>query len=237
MIKNAFKLISYVFFPKRCNLCSEVIDINRTQCSLCEQNERILGEVCDKCGFSKEDCVCKDNTPKPAYKSVVAPFYYNSGVVRAVHRLKFYKYGEIAEEMAKEMLTVVNKKYNDVDFDLVTFVPATKRRVRQRGYNQAKLIADNLCEMLNVDCVKTLDKIRETDSQRTLSAQERRMNLYGAFDLSRGINVDGKTILLIDDVKTTGSTLNECSQVLKGYGAKSVYACTFAITKTDKKVK
>lgn len=235
MIKNAFKLISYVLFPKRCQLCGEVIDICEKLCIDCKSNKRIDGEICNKCGFSKEDCLCKDNTPKSSYKCVVAPFYYSDGIVKSVHRLKFYGFKELSLEMAKQMTVVIKKEYGDVDFDVLTFVPATKLKVWKRGYNQAELIANELSKQLNIPCEKVLVKIRETDTQRSLTANERRMNLYGAYDLRNGYDVTSKTILLVDDVKTTGSTLNECSQVLKGYGAKCVYTSTFAITKLNKR--
>ena len=137
--------------------------------------------------------------------------------------------------MAREMTNKINESFCDINFDFVTFVPLSKRRYRKRGYNQAELLALKIADRLSIPCLKSLNKIRETETQRGASAKERRVNLFGAFDLVDGFDIDGKTVLLVDDVKTTGSTLNECSEILKAYGAKAVYCSVFAVTKRKKK--
>ena len=96
-------------------------------------------------------------------------------------------------------------------------------------------MAQKIADRLSIPCLKSLNKIRETETQRGASAKERRVNLFGAFDLVDGFDIDGKTVLLVDDVKTTGSTINECSEILKAYGAKAVYCSVFAVTKRKKK--
>ena len=234
MIKNAVNQLLYAVFPRRCKLCGEVVEINESLCRQCNLNIEITGERCLKCGLAKDDCCCAINRKKPSYNGIVAPFYYSEGIIRAIHRLKFYGYKELALEMAKYMADTVKTEYKDIDFDYVTFVPMTKKHLRKREYNQAQLLSSCVAKQIDTPCIKLLDKIRETQAQRSNSARERRTNLFGAFDLCNGVDVKNKRILLVDDVKTTGSTLNECSQVLKAYGAAEVYACTLAITKIVK---
>lgn len=235
MIKQIFDALLYSVFPRRCRLCGQVVEIDRPICEECEHNEKIDGELCLKCGCLKSDCCCGKSDKKPSYKAVVAPFYYSKGIKRGMHRLKFFGYKELAPNIAREMAESVSREYSDIHFDYVTFVPMTKRKLRKRGYNQAELLASATAKIINADCLQLLDKIRETESQRSNSAKARKTNLYGAFDLHEGADVKGKTILLVDDVKTTGSTLNECSEVLKAYGASGVYACVGAITKLEKR--
>lgn len=116
-----------------------------------------------------------------------------------------------------------------MEFDMVTYTPLSKKSLRKRDYNQAYLLAREVSKRLDIPLVDLLIKVRKTDEQKTLSAQKRKTNVYGAFDLKDKDIVFGKRILLIDDVKTTGSTLNECAKMLNIYGAESVWAATLAV--------
>lgn len=230
MIREAVKKLSYVLFPRRCMLCGEVVEPDRCLCDNCEDNKRIKGNICRRCGCSVDDCKCKIGD-KAKYECVAAPFYFEKGAAAAVYRFKFYGYTELAKAMADEMTETVKQRYADVQFDYVTFVPLSKKRMRKRGYNQSQLLAEGIAENINVPCSELLIKVVDTDSQRESTAAQRRRNLKNAFELTEGIDISGKAILLIDDVKTTGSTLNECAKVLRRSGAESVYACTFTVTK------
>lgn len=239
MIKDAIKKLSYCIFPKRCDLCAEVIELDKTRCELCENLHYITGDICKVCGCEKDSCSCKPNSDKPAYKESIAPFYFEDNIVRAIHRLKIYGYKELAPAMGKEIAECVRVRYSDIKFDYITFIPMTSKKEKKRGYNQSKLLAWSVYTALSecnkdLEFAQLLNKIRETDSQRGSSAKERKVNLFGAFDLAENIDVSGKKILLIDDVKTTGSTFNECSEILKGYGADAVYVASLAITKKSK---
>ena len=143
---------------------------------------------------------------------------------------------QLADNMAREMYSVIQKEYSDIEFDCITFVPLRKLRQTKRGFNQSRLIAQSLAKLMNVDVIELLSKVRYTGVQHHKSAQERRADVFGSYDVvdEYKYKLDGKTILLIDDVKTTGSTLGECAKMLKIYGAKAVYASTFAVTKKRK---
>lgn len=233
IFKNSLELFCYAFFPRRCELCGEVVALNSKKCDYCSKLKIITGDLCKKCGCQKDVCICKSNDRKPEYNEIIAPYYF-CDVYRGVHRFKLYGFKELTPAMANDMAKSFNKYYSDVDFDYITYVPLTKKRKRKRGYNQSKLLADELSKQLGLPVVNALKKIFDTNNQRGSSAKQRRINLHGAFDLNVDVeNTIGKTILLVDDVKTTGSTLSECALVLKGYGAKAVYAITFSVVKRE----
>ena len=235
MFKEAMDKLSYSLFPRRCELCGEVTALDEVRCEECEKLERIDGKLCKICGKPKDDCDCKERTRKPEYKAFIAPFYYENSIVAGVNRLKDYGYPELSKAMGYEMAEHIKKFYGNITFDGVTFIPMSKKKELKRGYNQAELLANAVSENIGVPVIGLLEKVMKTPDQKRGSAAERKMNLHGAFDLIQGADVDEKTILLIDDIRTTGSTLNECALVLNAYGAKAVYAAAFCMAKSKKK--
>jgi len=227
-MKEWLMKISYLFFPKRCEICGEVICLDETKCEKCLSLHKITGETCRKCG--KELLYCTCSSTKAEYRAFCAVYYYKDNIVTTLHRLKDYGYRELADNMGREISECVKERFGSVQFDVVTYVPMTRKKQSKRGYNQSKLLADSVAKEMKIPRQTLLRKVRNTAPQRGSSAQKRRVNLHGAFDLRSGAQVKGKTVLLVDDVRTTGSTLNECALVLKGYGAKAVYATAYATT-------
>lgn len=234
MIINAIKNLTYFIYPRRCDLCGEVICLDEVRCEECINASKTSEDACLKCGHDTDSCDCKKTNKKPPYKAIIAPYYFEDSIAFAVHRFKFHGYKELSKGMAKEIASLVNRRYKDVKFDIVTFVPMTRKENYKRGYNQSYLLAKAVSKELNIPLEKSLTKIRNTDNQRGKSAKDRKTNLYGAFDLTKGMSVENKTILLIDDVKTTGSTFFECTEMLKAYGAADVYCAAFALTRKQK---
>jgi len=113
-------------------------------------------------------------------------------------------------------------------FDVVVPVPLHATRLRERGFNQANLLAELLSAQTSIPSKPLLDRIRYTTTQTALDRSERMENLHNAFRLRKNADVRGLRVLLIDDVLTTGSTLSECARVLKRAGALSVHAATAA---------
>lgn len=235
MIKEALEKLSYSIFPKRCELCGDVSELDQSRCEECRALQRVEGKLCEICGNPKDSCNCKDNkTKKPEYKAFIAPYYYENSIRAGANRFKDYGYPELAKAMAKEMKEHIDDNFDGVCFDCITFVPMMKKKEQKRGYNQAQLLANELSALTDIPALPLLEKIMKTPDQKRASAKQRAMNLHGAFDLKEGADVDEKTILLIDDVRTTGSTLNECAYVLNAYGANAVYATSFCMTKSKK---
>lgn len=221
--------IKYLIYPRRCDVCGDVVPMSDCICEKCRSNIAITGEICLSCGKMKKDCTCKKSHHKPYYDAIVAPYMYDAGVVKGIHRLKFDGRKDVAVPMGKAIARKVQEHYGDVDFDFITTVPLTKLRWWKRGYNQSHLIAKSVSKELGIPYAKALRKIFNTPPQRTVSAKYRRGNVFGAYDIEPKADIAGKTILIIDDVKTTGATISHCSYLLKIYGADSVYAATFAI--------
>ncbi|MCH5314306.1 MAG: ComF family protein [Eubacterium sp.] len=229
-------VIKTALFTKRCALCGEVVEVDETFCEDCKNPPVITGEICKSCGCAIDDCSCKKN--KNEYKQIISPFYYEDSVVKAINSYKEREMLFIADYLSKEMCTAISKYYSDINFDLITFVPLGELKHRTRGFNQSQLLAEKIGTQI---CVKTEEVIYKSRHTGTLhknkSNVKRAAIVFGAYDVYEECKneIVGKTILLIDDVKTTGSTLNECAKMLKIYGAKEVYALTASITK--KKVK
>lgn len=114
--------------------------------------------------------------------------------------------------------------------DIVTYVPMRRKDKLKRGYNQTAIIARELAQLAEKPCAALLKKVRDTSQQKTLGAVDRRKNVKDAFAHKSRHNIQGKTVLIIDDVCTTGSTLNEAAGKLKGAGAEKVIASVFAKT-------
>ena len=117
------------------------------------------------------------------------------------------------------------------DFDCVCEVPMRGRDRRRRGYNQAELLAKHTAKLLNIPHKKRLlIKTKNTKTQHSQNMEQRWMNIRNVFAVNSKYDVTGKTVLLIDDIKTTGATLDECARTLKLKGALEVYCATALIT-------
>jgi ComF family protein len=231
MIKEAMNKLLYAVFPRRCELCGEVVAFDKALCNDCENLKRISGDLCRICGRPKDVCDCKNKTKKPEYKAFIAPYYYEGSIRAGAVRFKEYGFPELSVRMGKEMYAHIANNYCDIPFDVITFVPMTRKKERKRGYNQSELLANEVSKHMDIPVEKLIAKIRSTSQQKRLGARQRRVNLRGSFDLENGAEVKGKTILLVDDIRTTGSTINECAYVLNCYGAKAVYAAAFCMAK------
>ena len=167
--------------------------------------------------------------------SVCAPYYYDGAVKKAIGLLKFHNNKNMAETLAKDMAETFNERYGELDFDICTFVPAHKKELKKRGYNQAQLIAENLSKEIGVPFVEILEKNFETEPQHSLNQSMRSGNLLGAIGLKEKIktNITGKRILICDDVKTTGATLDECAKTLLINGATEVRCIAACIAKNN----
>jgi ComF family protein len=145
-----------------------------------------------------------------------------------VHRYKFQGGQTHARLFGTLMAQCLSDRWEG-ELDLVTWVPLSSRRLRQRGYDQAQLLARQVGEALSLPVEPTLEKRRETGKQSQLESDEaRRDNVRDAYGLLSGADLTGKRVVLVDDVATTGATLSECAGCLRQAGAASVVALTFA---------
>lgn len=208
-----------LLFPPKCILCGKILREEETDlCRKCRINEpRFEGHV--KRGKYYDRCWCL--------------YRYTQQVRDSIHRFKFggrAYYGKAYGRMLAMVLLRAN-----VSFDLLTWVPVSRQRLRKRGYDQSRIIAESVAAELRLPCVRTLMKVRHTPSQTTLStASEREANVKNAFQTVHPENFSGKRILLIDDILTSGATLTECAGKLRLSGAGGIECAVVAVVDHDK---
>ena len=214
------------FYPHRCVLCDKVIEQNRFLCSDCMYvPKHISSDVCFKCGVRKNKCRCK--TVRYHFRAVVAPFWYEGKIKDAFLKFKFDGATEYADYFANEMTKVVKRIYGNITFDAIAYVPTTKKKIHSRGYNQCEVLANKISNIISVPIEhKALEKLIDNQTQHTLTREERVQNVRNAY--ACGCDLTGKTVLLIDDIKSSGATLNECAKQLLLGGADTVY-CAVAL--------
>ena len=215
-----------LLFPARCHGCDRIIQRDVFLCDACLETAERLENPCTGCGKPEGECECGRYNFK---LNITAPFAYTGSIVEAIHRFKFGGDRNVHTFLAGYMAESAKEKFSGVEFDLVTCVPQTARRKRQRGYNQSALLAKGCAKQLGLPCKEALLKTRNTKDQHKLKAKERAENLKGAFSVNDTSVINGKTVLLCDDIKTTGATLNECRKTLLKAGAKEVYCVTAAV--------
>lgn len=218
-----------VLFPERCAACGEVIPPAAGMCPACtDALPRIGAPVCLFCGMEQRWCRCRKRARH--FDRVVAPFYYESTAARGVLRMKSSGDRPAAAFFAREMAEVVRRHYAELPLDGIVFVPTGGDAWRERGFNPSERLATELADELALPVWPLLCKVMENRRQKALSASERTGNVLGVFDVTDETAVRGKTFLLVDDIVTTGSTLDECAKMLKIYGAAAVYAVVATAT-------
>jgi ComF family protein len=194
----------------------------------------IAGKVCQRCGTEEERCVC--TAEQHAYDGVCAPLYYEGEIKDAVYRIKRSSDLYSARILSGLMAQTVRKRHPKTKFSYVVPVPLHFIKQRLKGYNHAAYLAKETAKQLQIPLkAKALYRKRYTPQQKKLSALDRLMNINGAFAVRKGMDFNGGNILLVDDIKTTGATLNECAKALKAAGAEKVFCLTLAITPHEKR--
>lgn len=231
-----FEKLKKILFPNdmKCDICGKEMPSGKSKviCDECMKKLPFIFHGCIKCGEKIDGeydvCYsCKQNFRE--FDKNYSVFEYCGIAKEMVWNIKYENKKYLAKTMASFLADKV--VFENIKFDLLTCVPTTKTNIKKRGYNQAMLIAENLAKLL---CAKAdfsiLYRVKENTSQVSLSAQERQKNIENSFIVQNKKEVKGKTILVIDDVLTTGATMNECAKMLKKAGAKSVIGLTFANT-------
>ena len=241
MILAALREFSYdvvhFFFPPICTLCSDRLTENdQVICDRCRHEmSQVLEPVCRLCGNpnverSMERCgLCRKI--KPAFDCARAATFYRWPGEQLVRELKYREHHELAPVMARLMYVCWQRALPFESLDLVVPVPLHAVRLRERGFNQAELIAAPLAELFQKPLVTdVVVRVRPTVSQTELSFKERLENVQGAFEPLIGADerLRDKAVALIDDVCTTGATGSACAAALKQAGAARVILFTFA---------
>ena len=219
------RIVLYAFFPNKCTFCDQIIGLYGHCCEECAKKLPYAEKnICPMCGL--KNCACARQGA--FYDKIISPFYYLEPIRGSIHRFKFKSARSYAKTYAEYIYDRIVGTNDFKNADVITFVPLVKRDKNKRGYNQSELIAKELSSLMNIPAKPLLRKIRRTQKQHDLNAAQRKENLIGAFEVVSEENVRGETVLLCDDVITTGSTLNETSKMLKNAGAESVICCVVA---------
>lgn len=226
-----------LFFPPHCYLCREEVEQLNAICDNCRNNlPRISGPICTVCGQPLSDQsvdLCHScGIRRHHFDRVRTLGIYRDGWQRLIQGLKFEGEKAIAKELSALMADYLKHEDPFGIVDTFSYVPLDRRRHRQRGFNQSQLLANRLSCAFAVPVEDGLRKIRATQPQTGLSHQLRRENLRNAFTCIPS-TANGRTTILIDDVYTTGTTVEECAQALKKAGYERVFVLTVARTQYD----
>ncbi len=223
-----YEFVLRLFFPPRCISCDCLLPVNArgVLCRDCEEDISVL----KKRDFS--------NPAGDSIGRIISAFDYERGIRKAIHNLKFNdRPGNAAALISLALPRVKQFLFEEIPpcakspkYDIIIPVPIHFRRKQQRGYNQSELLAKNLAKQTELAyCSKVLAKSLNTPPQSTLGRGERLRNLKQAFRVKHPELISGKRVLLVDDVMTTGSTLEHCARVLTDAGAAQVDAFVVAV--------
>jgi competence protein ComFC len=233
---NPLPALSSLFYPAACVACSANIEPPAYLCESCRARApRIAPPFCAKCsepfsGAITQTFSCANCEHRILHFDSAVAAYRSRGLVRKlVHAFKYGRERHLRHPLAEWLgETMRDPRLRGRHFDLIVPVPLHPARERERGFNQATLLAELLARQVALPLRPVLERIRYTRTQTAYDRAERMENLRDAFRLRKNVNVRQLHVLLIDDVLTTGSTLSECARVLKEAGAISVYAATAA---------
>jgi len=225
-----------LLYPPVCTICGRSVGAGEYLCDQCETKAvRIVAPFCQKCSEPFEGAItsaftCANCAHRTIYFDAAVAAYRGRGIVRQIiHEFKYGRQIHLRHLVARWLHAALDdERLCGRRFDVIVPVPLHPARQRERGFNQASLLAEMLSAQTSIPAKPVLERIRYTTTQTALDRSERMENLHNAFRLRKNADVRGLHVLLVDDVLTTGSTLNECARLLKRAGAFSVHAATAA---------
>lgn len=205
-----------LFFPPKCPFCGKVLD----HAGICPACEKALPWTEEGAGLRE----------LPGGLQCAAPLWYEGKVREGLLRFKFQGARAAAGPLGELVARCAAERFSGA-FDVVTWVPVSRRRLRSRGYDQARLLAESACRLWEVRPEQLLQKITDNPAQSGLTEEAaRRANVLGVYEAAEPERIQGYRILLVDDICTTGATLGECVRVLREAGAADVVCAAAALT-------
>lgn len=228
------EILTDIIFPPRCPLCDQVIPPGIGVCPDCRKEVLCITEpVCKKCGKPLENMrqeYCTDCARKHHwYDQGKAVFVYQGKIKQSMYRFKYSNKREYAAFYADEAVKHYVRWVQEKGIEAILPVPMYYWKEKDRGYNQAAMFADTLAKRLKLPLERRMVKRnRNTTPQKELNDVERKKNLSGAFELIPQ-EIPYKRILLVDDIYTTGSTIDAIAEVLKKSGVEAVFFLSISI--------
>ena len=232
------KLISLVF-PNRCYICDAILRHPGVVCENCKPKlidyGSIGGAVCDICGLKLQNCNCR---PGRLYEKAVFPLLYEDEVRGSLQKFKFRRRLDKAEPFGEAMFNALVSRDVLSETDLLTFIPMSAKAKRNRGYNQAEELCKELQKRTSLPMLPLLTRYGKTGTQHDITNYLLRTgNVLGIYEPTEEFlpEIEGKRILLVDDILTSGATLNEAAKTLLIFGADRVYTVTAAAVPRKKR--
>ena len=220
------KILDFLF-PPRCPFCRNILTEKTPVCSDCMERLPFISEdACECCGRPIDEYsyrLCSQcNSEKRYFEHSFVPLLYEDMAKETVLKIKHYSHPYYAKGLAFLIADKILSSEFYTDFSYITCVPESYKGITKRGYNQAELLAIEISKILNVPFVHTLKRNDKGRKQATLNREERKKNVRLCyFEGERTFN--GGTVLLVDDVYTTGETTNYCAKLLRKIGFDKVY--------------
>lgn len=225
-----------LFYPPHCAMCSADTAAREHLCESCAKKaRRIEPPFCRQCSQPFEGAIdgeftCSNCADRSFHFDCAVSRYLSRGPVREfIHRFKYERHFHLRHQLAAWLAeTLQDQRISTQPGDALVPVPLHSARFREREFNQAEVLARLLAKRSGLPLLPCLRRIRYTTTQTRLDRHERMENLRGAFRVRQSPRVKGRHLILVDDVLTTGSTVDECARVLREAGAASVRVVTVA---------
>lgn len=237
IIKKIAATIENAVFPPSCPICGSPRVIRNGRrlniCPWCQDTINYIDEpACIKCGKSLEndkeyctDCMKTEHV----FDQAISLYEYSDGIKQSIYRFKYHNKREYAQVYAEEIAHKCGMVIRAWNPQVIIPVPIHVSKLASRGYNQAALIADSLGEQMGIRIDDNyLFRVRKTTPMKELTNIERIKNLQNAFQIKEN-SIIYKKVLIVDDIYTTGATIDACAKCLKAYGTDKVYAVTLCI--------
>lgn len=230
------RALASLFYPPICTICATNVGHDEYLCDECDSKlSKIVAPFCQTCSEHFSGAIdgfftCANCAHRMLHFQSAVAAYRSRGIVRrVVHDFKYGQQVYLRHLVGAWLNTAFeDERLREVSFDLLVPIPLHPARERERGFNQAALLAEIVGKSRGIACKPVLERTRYTTTQTAFDRAERMENLHDAFRLRKKMDVRELRVLLIDDVLTTGATLSECARVLKKAGASVVHAATAA---------
>ncbi len=231
LLKQA--IIDFLYPPVvKCVVCEKELAREFSLCDDCiARIDFINHRFCNKCGrvVEGEESICGSCQKDQLYfKQARAVGVYAAGLKEYIKLLKFNKQRQLVKPLARLLEATVLRFYSCKEIDLISYIPSHREKKLERGFNQAQLLAEELAKRLKLPCEKLLAKKKVGKTQSKLDREERFANVKESFAIIDKEVVEGKKILLVDDIYTTGATVNEASKLLSSNQAQEIKIVTLA---------
>nr|WP_312576778.1 ComF family protein [Sedimentibacter sp.] len=218
-----------------CNAYDELIGENYICKNCMKYIKEVTPPLCIKCGkpinYSSLINLCPDCIIyEKCFEKSRSPFIYDGIIKESIYNFKYYNKPYYYKFFGSLIVQYMNK-IGYLDFDFIVAVPLHSSKMKSRGYNQSELLAKYIANELTIPYVKALKRVINTKKQSSQSKTNRMKNLENSFNMNKSKKIDiikNSSVLLVDDIYTTGFTANECSKVLLNYGVNKVYVITIA---------